>query len=435
MLPSPATSTPFSVKDILKLEQQQRLGGALEPPFPVAAVASCLLGCRFSDGEDDEDDEDKLPLLNAMAAPVAKSHGDGGLSPGSYVQAMLRGPCEPKGLVDEGELPKDSGAAVTGLAWPSRGLAGGRRSRKCLKTPIGLLSRPGRVSPSPAPFRLPQPVSGWPRGVCFPVLGAFGWTRLLRAGLAEKGPAAPALEGREATAIGGSGGGAHWLQWNSGAKRLPKPTDVGKEAADSSSSSSERPKARGRRKPRVLFSQAQVFELERRFQQQRYLSAPERELLASSLKLTSTQVKIWFQNRRYKCKRQRQDKALELGGPAAGASQQQQPPPPPPPRRVVVPVLVRDGKPCLGGSPAYSAPYNANAAYPYNGFPNYAYGGSPAAAYSAGYGCSYPAGASGGPSVPPPAGAYVNMSGFPGGAQPLHQGAAGPSCTQGIRAW
>ncbi|XP_034508166.1 homeobox protein Nkx-2.3-like, partial [Ailuropoda melanoleuca] len=100
---------------------------------------------------------------------------------------------------------------------------------------------------------------------------------------------------------------------------------------------SERPKPRSRRKPRVLFSQAQVFELERRFKQQRYLSAPEREHLASSLKLTSTQVKIWFQNRRYKCKRQRQDKSLELGAHA----------PPPPPRRVAVPVLVRDGKPCV----------------------------------------------------------------------------------------
>ncbi|KAI4794939.1 hypothetical protein KUCAC02_031733 [Chaenocephalus aceratus] len=97
-------------------------------------------------------------------------------------------------------------------------------------------------------------------------------------------------------------------------------------------------KQRSRRRPRVLFSQAQVFELERRFKLQRYLSAPEREHLASSLKLTSNQVKIWFQNRRYKCKRQRQDKSLE----AAGQHH------PPPPRRVAVPVLVRDGKPCLG---------------------------------------------------------------------------------------
>ncbi|XP_046871585.1 NK2 transcription factor related 7 [Hypomesus transpacificus] len=101
-------------------------------------------------------------------------------------------------------------------------------------------------------------------------------------------------------------------------------------------------KSRLRRKPRVLFTQTQVFELERRFKQQRYLSAPERDHLANILKLTSTQVKIWFQNRRYKCKRQRQDKSLEM------ASY------PPPPRRVAVPVLVRDGKPCMGGS---SSPY------------------------------------------------------------------------------
>ncbi|XP_025788667.1 homeobox protein Nkx-2.6 [Puma concolor] len=76
----------------------------------------------------------------------------------------------------------------------------------------------------------------------------------------------------------------------------------------------EQPKARQRRKPRVLFSQAQVLALERRFKQQRYVSAPEREHLASALQLTPTQVKIWFQNRRYKCKRQRQDKSLELAG-------------------------------------------------------------------------------------------------------------------------
>ncbi|KAI9554207.1 hypothetical protein GHT06_019479 [Daphnia sinensis] len=66
-----------------------------------------------------------------------------------------------------------------------------------------------------------------------------------------------------------------------------------------------------KRKPRVLFSQAQVYELERRFKQQRYLSAPEREHLSLVLKLTPTQVKIWFQNRRYKCKRQLSEKPLD----------------------------------------------------------------------------------------------------------------------------
>ncbi|KAI0223311.1 Homeobox protein DTH-2, partial [Lamellibrachia satsuma] len=58
-----------------------------------------------------------------------------------------------------------------------------------------------------------------------------------------------------------------------------------------------------RRKRRVLFTQAQIFELERRFKQQRYLSAPEREHFAHVIGLTPTQVKIWFQNHRYKTKR------------------------------------------------------------------------------------------------------------------------------------
>ncbi|XP_032811827.2 homeobox protein Nkx-2.4-like isoform X1 [Petromyzon marinus] len=102
-----------------------------------------------------------------------------------------------------------------------------------------------------------------------------------------------------------------------------------------------------RRKRRVLFSQAQVYELERRFKQQKYLSAPEREHLASMIHLTPTQVKIWFQNHRYKMKRQAKDKVsqqLQQDGAGGGGQQQQSP------RRVAVPVLVKDGKPCPGGT-------------------------------------------------------------------------------------
>ncbi|KAJ8290569.1 hypothetical protein GJAV_G00014670 [Gymnothorax javanicus] len=100
-----------------------------------------------------------------------------------------------------------------------------------------------------------------------------------------------------------------------------------------------------RRKRRVLFSQAQVYELERRFKQQKYLSAPEREHLAGMIHLTPTQVKIWFQNHRYKMKRQAKDKVTQQLQQESNLCSQQQSP-----RRVAVPVLVKDGKPCQNGS-------------------------------------------------------------------------------------
>ncbi|XP_077645346.1 homeobox protein Nkx-3.1 [Lonchura striata] len=63
-----------------------------------------------------------------------------------------------------------------------------------------------------------------------------------------------------------------------------------------------RPPRQGKRS-RAAFSHSQVIELERKFSHQKYLSAPERAHLARHLQLTETQVKIWFQNRRYKTKR------------------------------------------------------------------------------------------------------------------------------------
>ncbi|NXT79998.1 NKX31 protein, partial [Zapornia atra] len=64
----------------------------------------------------------------------------------------------------------------------------------------------------------------------------------------------------------------------------------------------QRPPKQAKRS-RAAFSHSQVVELERKFSHQKYLSAPERAHLAKNLQLTETQVKIWFQNRRYKTKR------------------------------------------------------------------------------------------------------------------------------------
>ena len=68
-----------------------------------------------------------------------------------------------------------------------------------------------------------------------------------------------------------------------------------------------------KKRSRAAFSHAQVFELERRFSHQRYLSGPDRADLAQALNLTETQVKIWFQNRRYKTKRRFQSDVTAIG--------------------------------------------------------------------------------------------------------------------------
>ena len=64
-----------------------------------------------------------------------------------------------------------------------------------------------------------------------------------------------------------------------------------------------------KRRPWTRFSHAQVYELEWCFDAQKYLTAHERKQLATKLRLTVTQVMVWFQNRRYKNKKQQMKQA------------------------------------------------------------------------------------------------------------------------------
>ncbi|XP_042193051.1 hematopoietically-expressed homeobox protein hhex [Callorhinchus milii] len=57
----------------------------------------------------------------------------------------------------------------------------------------------------------------------------------------------------------------------------------------------------------VRFSNDQTIELEKKFETQKYLSPPERKRLAKMLQLTERQVKTWFQNRRAKWRRLKQE--------------------------------------------------------------------------------------------------------------------------------
>ncbi|XP_046668676.1 homeobox protein Hmx [Homalodisca vitripennis] len=107
-----------------------------------------------------------------------------------------------------------------------------------------------------------------------------------------------------------------------------------------------------KKKTRTVFSRSQVFQLESTFDMKRYLSSSERAGLAASLHLTETQVKIWFQNRRNKWKRQL---AAELE--AANMAQAAQ-------RLVRVPILYHEATSTPGLQHHLTAPVTSASTYP-----------------------------------------------------------------------
>uniref|UniRef100_A0A915EUU3 Homeobox domain-containing protein n=1 Tax=Echinococcus canadensis TaxID=519352 RepID=A0A915EUU3_9CEST len=93
------------------------------------------------------------------------------------------------------------------------------------------------------------------------------------------------------------------LQQLAAATSIPNSGNVFTPSAEQQKESEMDSEAQKQGRRRVLFSTFQINEMVKRFEKQRYISAEEREELARQINLTPTQVKIWFQNHRYKTKR------------------------------------------------------------------------------------------------------------------------------------
>ncbi|XP_071371868.1 motor neuron and pancreas homeobox 2b [Centroberyx affinis] len=171
-------------------------------------------------------------------------------------------------------------------------------SPRAAQLQTGIIPKPGLLNlPHPGLASLPQgaipgmyPAPMYPLsalGGQHPAFAYTGFTQLTQ----------PYPEHLKAAAMAGSLPLEHWIRAGIMMPRLP----------DYSSAPQSGLLGKCRR-PRTAFTSQQLLELENQFKLNKYLSRPKRFEVATSLMLTETQVKIWFQNRRMKWKRSRKAK-------------------------------------------------------------------------------------------------------------------------------
>ncbi|KAF2352776.1 Homeobox domain [Trinorchestia longiramus] len=159
-------------------------------------------------------------------------------------------------------------------------------------------TQPQTTQPSPPPSPPTSCVSGWPLRTQASRVSSFTIDAILAH---QRSPhkTASSVDHHSKIAV-------QDMRLSSRPSPYPNSVDIGSPTNNGSVTSTG--KTNKTKRIRTIFTAEQLERLEAEFARQQYMVGPERVYLAQSLRLSEAQVKVWFQNRRIKWRKQTTEK-------------------------------------------------------------------------------------------------------------------------------